>query len=97
MSPDNPSWSVLDELQAKHPSDQPTSEEALLLQSLSTTSFHPVVFDALDGVAICCAALHTMGAAGPSGVNAFCWQRLCTSFRQTSVDLCSSLALVARR
>ena len=54
------------------------------------------MFDALDGVAIHCAALRTRGAAGPSGVDAFCWRRLCTSFRQTSVDLCSSLALVAR-
>ena len=97
VSPDNPSWSVLDELQAKHPSGQPASEEALLSPSSSTTSFHPVVFDALDGVAIRCAALRTRGAAGPSGVDAFCWRRLCTSFRQTSVDLCSSLALVARR
>ena len=55
------------------------------------------MFDALDGVAIRCAALHTRGAADPLGDDAFCWRRLCTSFRQTSVDLCSSLALVARR
>ena len=55
------------------------------------------MFDALDGVAIRCAALHTRGAADPLGDDAFCWRQLCTSFRQTSVDLCSSLALVARR
>ena len=97
VSPDNPSWSVLDELQAKHPSGQPASEEVLLSPSSSTTSFHPIVFDALDGLAIRCAALRTRGAAGPSGVDTFCWRRLGTSFRQTSVDLCSSLALVARR
>jgi len=47
------------------------SKEALLSPSLATTSFHPVVFDILNGVAICCAALHTRGAAGPSGVDAF--------------------------
>ena len=33
VSPDNPSWSGLDELQAKHPSGQPASEEALLSPS----------------------------------------------------------------
>ena len=55
------------------------------------------MFDALNGVSIRCAALRTKGAAGPSGVDAFCWRRLCTSFRQASDDLCASLALVARR
>ena len=73
MSPDNPSWSVLDELQTKHPFGQPASKEALLLPSLSTTSFHPVVFNALNGVAICCAALCTRGAAGSSGFDTSCW------------------------
>ena len=97
VSADNPSWSVFDELRAKHPSSQPASEEALLSPSSSTASFHPVVFDALDGEAIRCAALRTRGAAGPSVVDAFCWRRLCTSFHRASVDLCSSLALVARR
>ena len=34
----------------------------------SVSSFHPVIFDALDGAAIRSAPLHTKGAAGPSGV-----------------------------
>jgi len=72
VSPDIPSWTVFDELQAKHPPGQLASGDALLSPSSTTTSFHPVVFDALDGVAIRCAALHTMGAAGPSEVDAFC-------------------------
>ena len=63
MSPDTPSWTVLDELQEKHPPGQSASKEALLSPSSTTTSFHPVVFDALDGVAIHCAALCTKGAA----------------------------------
>ena len=87
VSADNPSWSVFDELQAKHPSSKPASKEALLLPFLSTTSFHYVAFDTFDGEAIRSAALCTRGAAGLSRVNAFCWRRLCTFFRQTSVDL----------
>ena len=35
---------------------------------VSVSSFHPVIFDALDGAAIQSAALRTKGAAGPSGV-----------------------------
>ena len=37
------------------------------------------------------------GAAGPSGLDAHCWRRLCTSFHSASRDLCHSLALFARR
>ena len=32
------------------------------------------------------------GAAGPSGLDATSWKRLCTSFKGTSADLCDSLA-----
>jgi len=97
VSPDTPSWTVLDELKAKHPCGQPACKEALLPPSATVSSFHPVIFDALDGAAIRSAALRTKGAAGPSGVDAFCWRRLCTSFHRASDDLCASLALVARR
>ena len=62
------------ELKAKHPCSQPICEEALLSPSAATSSFHPVVFDTLNGVSIRCAALRTKGAAGPSGVDAFCWR-----------------------
>ena len=59
--------------------------------------FHPVIFDALDGALIRGVALRTQGAAGPSGLDAFSWRRLCTSFQGASDDLCQSLAMVARR
>ena len=42
------------------------------------------------------AALRTKGAAGPSGLDAYCWQRMCTSFKAASNDLCHSLALFAK-
>ena len=50
----------------------------------------------MDGCVIRRAAFHTYGAAGPSGVDAFAWQRLCSSFGNASVSLCNALASVAR-
>ena len=37
------------------------------------------------------------GAAGPSGLDATAWKRMCTSFKTSSADLCESLASTARR
>ena len=42
------------------------------------------------------AALRTKGAAGPSGLDAYGWKHLCTSFQAASDDLCDGLALVAK-
>ena len=42
------------------------------------------------------AAFHSHGVAGPLGVDAFAWQRLCSSFGNASVDLCNALESVAR-
>ena len=36
------------------------------------------------------------GEAGPSGIDARGWRRLCTSFKSASDDLCHSLALLTR-
>ena len=57
----------------------------------------PVIFDVLDGPVIKAAALRTSGAAGPSGIDAHGWRRLCSSFCSASDELCSSIALLARR
>ena len=51
----------------------------------------------LDADAIHHAALHTNGAAGPSGLDAHAWRRLCSSFKSASHNLCSALASVAQR
>ena len=58
---------------------------------------HPVIFESIDAGVIRSAALHTTGSAGPSGIDAHGWRRLCTSFKGASSELCNSLALVARR
>ena len=60
---------------------------------------HPVVFDRIDAhlILIHTTALRTSGAAGPSGLDAHAWRRLCTAFKGASNSLCQSLAAVARR
>ena len=50
----------------------------------------------MDGPAIKAAALRTSGAAGPSGIDAHGWRRLCSSFLSASDELYSSIALLAR-
>ena len=92
----SPSWTVYNELLKKHPPGQPAHPEALKPLSSGGSDFHPVIFDAPDGTVIRSAALRTQGSAGPSGLDAYGWRRLCTSFQQASDDLCNSLALVAQ-
>jgi len=55
------------------------------------------LFDGLTGDLIKVAALRTQGAAGPSGVDAYSWRRLCSSFGKASQILCNSLAAVGCR
>ena len=57
---------------------------------------HPVVFDSIDARLIRSVALKTTGAAGPSGLDAYSWRRMCTAFKTTSSSLCQSLADVSR-
>ena len=39
----------------------------------------------------------TQGVAGPSGIDAAGWLRLCTSFGKESTDMCNAIAAVAHR
>ena len=41
--------------------------------------------------------MKTNGAAGLSGLDAYVWRRLCSSFKSASKYLCSALAAVGRR
>ena len=95
--PSDPSSpSVLEMLLKKHPPGQPVNPSVLIGEG-EPPLVHSVLFDRIDGDAIKKAALNTKGAAGPSGLDAHCWRRLCTSFRSASHELCNSLALFARR
>ena len=94
--PNNPnSLTVREALANKHPKGQPPHPNCILPSP--PQEVHPVVFDALDASSIRSAALHTSGSAGPSGLDAYQWRRLCTSFKRASDELCHQLAMVARR
>lgn len=94
--PESPT--VLDVLKAKHPPAQPCHADALLdSSSVNTHEMHPVIFDGLTGECIRRAALRCKGSAGPSGLDASTWQRMCSAFRGASTDLCNSMAAVGRR
>ena len=88
---------VLDTLKAKHPPRHQLATETLVEGIDNPPFVHPVIFDCIQGQTIRSAALRTNGAAGPSGIDALGWKRMCTSFNSASEDLCNSLALLARR
>ena len=91
--PDSPT--VREVLIEKHPTGQ-TAHANCILQS-PPQEVHPVVFESIDASVIRSAAMNTTGSAGPSGIDAYGWRRLCTSFKAASSELCHSLASVARR
>ena len=76
--------------------DKGSSESSSLL--LTNLCHDPIIFEQITGEAIRQAALHTHGAAGPSGVDAYAWRRFHgSSFQGASTDLCNALAAVAKR
>ena len=83
-------------LEEKHPNASPVHADAILCDDPTNDDFHPIVFDGITSEVIRVSALHTEGSAGPSGVDAMSWRRLCTAFGQKSNDLCSALAAFAR-
>ena len=67
-----------DALIDKHPSGQPGHPESLIKGD--PPEVHPAFFESIDSSMVRWAALRTTGAAGPSGLDAASWRRLCTSF-----------------
>ena len=99
VDPSNPSQGLVrDVLNIKHPPPGAISSEAVHLNHTPSPNHDPhfASFDCIDGDLIHKISLRTSGAAGPSGVDAKGWRRLCSSFK-SSPDLCSSLAALARR
>ena len=91
---------VRDFLHEKHPwpdAHPPATETLLSPEPSLQEAVHPVLFDRLDGDLIRTAAMRVHGGAGPSGVDACGWRRLCTAFGQASSDLCHALAAFGRR
>ena len=66
-------------------------------QQQQTIEPHPIIFEKIDGQLIRSMALRTDGAAGPSGMDAAAWKRLCSSFKTASTELCDALAVTARK
>ena len=89
--------SVLDCLHFEHPQGQPISSSDYIYPLQSDFDPHPVIFEKLTGSLIKSVAHCTRGSAGPSGIDAAEWRRLCSCFKRSSDELCSALAAVARR
>ena len=79
---------------SKHPTGQPASPDSTLQGP--PPEIHPITFDSIDAHLICSTALRTSGVAGPSGLDAHAWRRLCTAFKPASNSLCQSLAEFAK-
>ncbi len=86
---------VREVLVEKHPKGRPADSD-VLLDYTERPCYDPVIFECLTCDMIKWASLHTHEAAGPSGVDAYAWRQICTSFGDASVTLCGALASVAR-
>ena len=89
------SQSVKDILVDKHPPAREAVPDSLLSSDNVDVPFDFVCFYHLTGDMVKLAAFHTHGVSGPSGVDAYSWHRLCSSFGCASVSLCNSFAAVA--
>jgi len=82
-------------LRQKHPAAEPGNPDVMI--SGCVEEFHPIRFAGITSDSIRKSALTTRGAAGPSGADADQWRQMCTSFQDSSSNLCNALASVTRR
>ena len=87
--------STRDILNDKHPVGKVPPPSTLVDGIAEPTN--PILFDELNSDSILQAAMHTQGAAGPSGLDAQAWRRMCSSFKSASSNLCTALAGVGKR
>ena len=74
-----------------HPEGQPADPTALLDKALlNALPMDPVMFECLNGNVSKNVALHSKGSA-------VAWRRMCSSYKEASLNLCEALARVARR
>ena len=83
-----------DILHDKHPPGASQVESFILRDAPNPVN--SIVFDNLNTDTTHQAALHTYVVAGLSGLDAYAWRRLCSSFGSASHNLCSALAAVGR-
>lgn len=86
---------VKDHLLDKHPIVTPASPSAIS-EHPPATEPHSVVFDRIDGPMIQSTAQLMSGSAGPSGLDARVWRRLCSSFHSASGEFCTVIAKLTR-
>ena len=70
------STTVKDVLKSKHPDAVAATSDSIINESPPVC--HPFIF---VSALIRSTSLNTHGAAGPSGLDAYAWRRLCTSFK----------------
>ena len=95
LLPGSSGMTVGDVLREKHPEGR-DADPAALLQG-PVLPVQPVLLESLDALTVKRCALRLTGAAGPSGVDASGWTRMCCSFGLASVDLCRAVANLGRR
>ena len=88
---------VRDILKEKHPTSADLVREAVVESGSIGSEVHPIMYEQIDGALVRRVSMSTKGAAGPSGLNAYSWRRLCICYKEASSDLCHALALTARR
>ncbi len=83
---------VKDKLSEKHPEPAPFDPSDCLLQSTPPPDYEPhfVEFHQIDGGLIRSLILRMNGAAGPSGMDASHWKKVCTSFAKESANVCNA-------
>ena len=82
-------------LKEKHPKSREPSPDVLLREvDGCEPGAHPIIFESLDADCIRKAGLKVERGAGPSGLDADAWRRLCTSFKSASNDLCNAIGFL---
>ena len=88
-------FSVKEVLKGKHPLGQLADPD--FLTDVEAPPIHDVIDEPIDAALIRSAALKTPGAAEASGIDAYGWRWLCTSFNSASRNLCQALADMTKR
>ena len=87
---------VMQHLIDKHPPGQP-ADPSTISDCPPTRTPHPIIYEEIDGTPIKSIVQRMDGAAGPSGLNAADWKRMCFSFHRQSDDLCRVIAGLTKK
>ena len=87
---------IRDILHKKHPPSRPVYPSAILPEE-APSSTHPILLESITGQLVRTTAIHTEGTAGPSGLDAADWRRMCSSIHDASRDRCNAVAAVGCR